>query len=45
VSVDGGSVWLTVYIRRVTLPFCRHPEFISVSGVCFLSTDPETSSG
>jgi hypothetical protein len=31
VSVDGGSVCLTVYIRRVTLPFCRHAEFISVS--------------
>ncbi|MBA6353613.1 hypothetical protein [Colwellia sp. BRX9-1] len=33
VSVVGGSVCLTVYIRIVTLPFCRHAEFISVSGL------------
>jgi hypothetical protein len=30
VSGDGGSVCLTGYIRRVTLPFCRHVEFILV---------------
>jgi hypothetical protein len=34
VSVDGGSVCLTVYICIATLPSCRHAEFISVSGVC-----------
>jgi len=33
VSGDGDCVCLTVYIRRVTLPFCRHAEFISVSGL------------
>jgi hypothetical protein len=31
-------------IRIFSLP-CRHAEFISVSGLCRASTDPETSSG
>jgi hypothetical protein len=31
-------------IRICSLP-CRHAEFISVSGFCRSSTDPETSSG
>jgi hypothetical protein len=31
-------------IRICSLP-CRHAEFISVSGFCRASTDPETSSG
>jgi hypothetical protein len=31
-------------IRIYSLP-CRHAEFISVSGFCRASTDPETSSG
>jgi hypothetical protein len=31
-------------IRICSLP-CRHAEFISVSGLCRASTDPETSSG
>ncbi|WP_157470856.1 hypothetical protein [Colwellia sp. PAMC 20917] len=44
-SGHGGCVWLSRYTRRVTEPFFRHAEFISVSGVCWVSTDPETSSG
>jgi hypothetical protein len=48
VQDDGDGIRMTerglVIIRIFILP-CRHAEFISVSGFCRASTDPETSSG
>ncbi|MBA6385246.1 hypothetical protein H4J45_18720 [Colwellia sp. BRX10-6] len=41
VQDDGSGLFI---IRIVSLS-CRHTEFISVSGFCRVSTDPETSSG
>jgi hypothetical protein len=48
VQDDGDGIRITesgLFIIRIRSLPCRHAEFISVSGFCRASTDPETSSG
>jgi hypothetical protein len=48
VQDDGVVFRMTesgLFIIRIRSLPCRHAEFISVSGFCRASTDPETSSG